>query len=420
MNEIFDWILVIVSAYIALKSATRLLNYKSVSIADYIILIIFVFNCLPIFLDLVLGFPPYYLLPWYANFDVALKNNSVRFAYSFYMLVSILLLELYIQKNKHKTALVYTQNKSRIFKKEILAIAVFLPFIYIIFSGNLLNYTHYGSYSARGISSISYEIICMLELIGLFSFCSWFFVKSTKRKSILWLILYVLLITWINGKRYIIVTIIVMFLYFYLNSTFVFRRKVPIRALVLTISVSFLAFYFFYALAVKPTAQNTFESLYLNYRVDFGRDDVTKFVLYREMIEGNPILEYRGETFLSTVFMLVPRSIWEDKPYPHYRYLTAAVFDISIDKVSAGITPSLFEMSIANFGVIAGMVISNLIIIFSCYIADKSKSVPKKALYLMIIIALLTQSMDAVIVYIILLPLNAIGSRIRFRKKLML
>ena len=36
-------------------------------------------------------------------------------------------------------------------------------------------------------------------------------------------------------------------------------------------------------------------------RVDFGRDDVIKYVINKEIIRGERILEYRGETFLSLI-----------------------------------------------------------------------------------------------------------------------
>lgn len=154
----------------------------------------------------------------------------------------------------------------------------------------------------------------------------------------------------------------------------------------------------------------------MNFRINFGRDDVTKFVLYREIIEHNPILNYRGETFLSTIFMLIPRGVWPNKPYPHYRYLTAALFGTTIYNIPGGMTPSLFEMSISNFGVLAGMSISIFTIIYICNIADKCKSIPRKAIYLLLVTALLTQSIDAILALVALLPFNVILSKVSVRK----
>ena len=50
------------------------------------------------------------------------------------------------------------------------------------------------------------------------------------------------------------------------------------------------------------------------------------------------------------------------------------------------------------------------ILIFSCLWADNSKSIPRKGLYLLLIIGLLTQSMDALIVYMAIAPLSAFAS----------
>ena len=138
------------------------------------------------------------------------------------------------------------------------------------------------------------------------------------------------------------------------------------------------------------------EMTYLSFRIDFGRDDVTKCVLYDELVEKHPILDYRGQSLLSTVLFWVPRSIWPTKPFPHYRYLTASIYNITLDEVHSGMTPSLYEMSIANFGVIIGIVMTIVTLILLIRYFDKSKSMLVKAFGIIILESLLTQSLDAI------------------------
>ncbi|WP_326716795.1 hypothetical protein [Vagococcus jeotgali] len=172
-------------------------------------------------------------------------------------------------------------------------------------------------------------------------------------------------------------------------------------------SIVFIFTYSFITVKYKVSDYTTISEsglMYLNYRIDFGRDDVTKFVLYKELIEHNMIIDYRLQTFLSTFFFWVPRFIWHNKPYPHYRYLTAELFGSTPETLHSGMTPSLFEMSIANLGVTLGILFTGGLLIFLIYRGDKSGSVPLKILYLLLLIALLTQSLDAIIPVLLLIP----------------
>ena len=183
------------------------------------------------------------------------------------------------------------------------------------------------------------------------------------------------------------------------------------------IAVMFGMLYISYALMYRISSggsNNMIDALYLSFRIDFGRDDVTKFVLYKEIIENNPILEYRGETILSTFLFFVPRSIWPNKPFPHYRYLTAALYNTGLLSIPAGMTPSIFEMNIANFGVVFGIVITCCFFPIALRIADKEKSVTLKAIYLVLMIGLLTQSMDAMIAVIFLAVANKFFQKVGF------
>ncbi|MGH0483241.1 hypothetical protein ACQVPJ_01865 [Bacillus mycoides] len=412
MANIIDWILIVISSILFFNSLNRILSYKSNTIADYVMVVIYIFNCLPVLLDNIIGVPKYTL--WYSNFELALGDDLVRLVYSIYILVSILCLYIYIKKQSAKSTNIYSQNNSIIFNNKVLPLIIVLPYVHILITGNLTKYFIYGTFSARGLTSSFYQLNTFLIFISMFAFCCLFFCKKVKSGEYLVLLLYAFSIIWIDGKRYIVVTILIMFLFFWINSIRIKYQKKPIKGLFILVFLVLLILNSIYALYIKPVATNSFDSLYTSYRIDFGRDDVTKFVLYRELIMDEPILDYRGQTFLSTIFMFVPRDIWPSKPYPHYRYLTSKLYGTSSElDIPGGMTPSLYEMSVANCGVILGMAVTVLILIFACRWADGSRSVPRKALYLLIIIGLLTQSMDALIAYMILAPLSAISSWIK-------
>ncbi|MCP1126093.1 hypothetical protein NKR74_22785 [Bacillus sp. 3103sda1] len=409
MANIMDWILIVISSTLFFKSLNRILSYKSNTIADYVMIVIYIFNCLPVLLDHTIGVPKY--TSWYFNFELALGNDLVRLVYSIYILISIFCLYIYIKRHNVKETNIYSRNNSIIFNNKVLPLVILLPYMHILITGNLTKYFIYGTYNTRGLTSSFYQLNTVLVFISMFAFCCLFFCKKVKRGDYLILFLYAFSIMWIDGKRYIVVTILVMFLFFLLNSIRVKYKRIPIKGVFIFVVLALLIFNSIYSLYIKPVATSSFDSMYMSYRIDFGRDDVTKFVLYRELIVDEPILDYRGETFISTIFMLVPRTIWPSKPYPHYRYLTSELYGTSSElDIPGGMTPSLYEMSVANFGVFLGIVVTVFILIFACRWADRSKSVPRKALYLLLIVGLLTQSMDALMAYIILAPLSAFSS----------
>ncbi|MBW0932042.1 MULTISPECIES: hypothetical protein [Priestia] len=409
MATIIDWILIVISSILFFKSLGRLLNYKSKTIADYIIVVIYIFNCLPILLDNTIGVPKY--TAWFINFQIALNNNFIRIVYALYILASVICLYIYIKLYNPKKINVYRQNNSIIFKKRVLPILVYLPYLHILVTGNITHYFSYGTAGIRGLTSTFYQQNTALVFISLFSFCCMFFCRKLQKSDYVILFTYAFSLIWIDGKRYIVVTLIITFLFFLLNSVNVEHKKPPIKKALVAIFLVLIVFNSIYSLYVKPIAESSSDSMYMSYRIDYGRDDVTKFVLYRELISNDPILDYRGETFLSTIFTLVPRTVWPSKPYPHYRYLTSALYGTSSPlDIPAGMTPSLYEMSVANFGVFLGIITTIFILIFSCLWADNSKSIPRKGLYLLLIIGLLTQSMDALIVYMAIAPLSAFAS----------
>jgi hypothetical protein len=405
MSILLDWLLICVSSIILYKSADRILKLKSKTVADYLILVIFVFNCFPVFLDQIVGLPEY--LPWHYGFKIAMENELIDIIYSFYMLVVMLVIATYsliVNKLNYFHPIEYKGIVSRSLKL-LLWMLLVSPFLHVLFSGQLLKYGTYGTYSSRGLTSSFYEINSILVLLSLLSFCCLFFGKNRSRIHFVSLIVYSLFIIWIDGKRYIIVTMLVMFFFFYVNSV---REQINRRSLVkvaILASLSVIIFYFIYAVFIKHTSDLTPDSMYMNYRVDFGRDDVTKFVLHREIIDRDPILEYRGQTILTILLMPIPREIWPDKPYPHYRYLSAELYGTTIYDIPSGMTPSLFEMFIANFSVIPGMVGSILFLLFASIWTDSCRSVPRKAIYLLLTIGTLTQSMDALLAYIIIAPI---------------
>jgi len=400
---------VLVSTVISGVALRRIISRESRSIADYGIVLLWLFNGLPILLDLTVGPPDYGIWPWFSYLEIAVSNEAVRLTYAAYYTVLMLVLAAYSHHwhRRHSVGpeLMYVASNSSVFRGPMLLAISILPFLLVLMSGNVQAFLEYGDLSSR-VSGGIYDLIFASELIGIFAFFCWYFEERVQNSNLLVLLLYSGAILWVDGKRYLIATILLVCWYFYMNSRKVVRismRKVAVAAA--AVAVLFGGFYVWYSQQYK-TVDLTWDGVYLAARTDFGRDDVTKFVLYREIVEERPILEYRGASMLSSVLVFVPRSVWPAKPYPHYRYLTAALYGTSVLSIPAGMTPSILETSVANFGVGLGMAACCVILTAICRLADGTRSVPRRVLYLILLAALLTQSLDAVLGVLMVLGLG--------------
>src|SRR5690606_30256808 len=122
MITLIEWAFIIISTIISLISFNRIVKYKTVTIADLVIITIYVFNCFPVFLDNVIGIPKYYI--WFSYFEIALKNETIGLIYNCYILFSMIGLSLYAfirNKNVEKQD-INTLNNSILFKNKKLLI----------------------------------------------------------------------------------------------------------------------------------------------------------------------------------------------------------------------------------------------------------------------------------------------------------
>jgi hypothetical protein len=115
-------------------------------------------------------------------------------------------------------------------------------------------------------------------------------------------------------------------------------------------------------------------TFYVNARIDYGRDAVMKQAVYAEL---NPdrlkILEYRGQTMVFYSLFFVPRRLWPGKPFPYPVYVTAAMLRAPPRDYRWGVTTSIFDESVANFGWL-GLLVAPIVLGQVCAIGDRRRS----------------------------------------------
>lgn len=391
MRFVCDLLLVVVSTYIVALTYKGLSSYRNLSIAAYVIFMCYIFNCLPVLLDIFVGKPNYVTL--FSEFERATNNDTVSIVYDFYILVAMYSFYIYLKRNV--VNVIDTEIK---YSRKLWIIQVFLIIspilLFFLFVGGFRDLI-LGSLIEREITAGANFWIDNLLFISLYFFCIRIFGRKTNNFTFLWMLLYLVMLTLVSGKRFIVAVVLMSYLFSFLCSQWKNKRKAHLTAIIVVTASLFMAFVVYYITAIK--VMGDFSSyVYSQLRIDFGRDDVTKFVLMREM-EGNPILEYRGESVLSLLFMIVPRFIWPTKPYPHYRYLTAELYGTSPDELQSGMTPSVFEMMLANFGYV-GMIVAIALILSIVYFGDRLKNPNYKLITLIVLIQLFTQSLDVILI----------------------
>lgn len=404
MGVIFDFVLIILSTIIMYHSYKRIIFNKKSSIANIIILVVYIFNILPILLNYLIGIPEYNTVYWYKPFIEPMKNEIISIIYDTYILLSFLLLNRHARKNNAIDNNIASSYQVIFNNNVFCTIAILSPLIMILLTGTVRNYFVFNISSARGLSkSSSALLLTPLLLLSVFTFFSKFYnnKKITPLKIVLSFV-YFFFIVWLSGKRFMIANLCLLLIFYVSKSDIKDKTRNKLEKIIPVLFISLLGFSVFYLTVVRPLKDTSFISVYDMLRVDFGRDDVVKYVINEEFLKHNQILDYRFQSIISLLLFFIPRNIWPTKPYPHYMYLTGHLLGLSIHNLPAGTTPSWYEMCLCNFGYI-GFLIAIISLPLLCKIADNSKSLDSKALWLMLIIVLLTQSMDVYAIYIFII-----------------
>lgn len=185
---------------------------------------------------------------------------------------------------------------------------------------------------------------------------------------------------WVQGKRSIVALALLLLIYLLWTRGYLRGRRFVV-ALVAAVAVLGL-FSYSYQSAVRgvgddrPMRQDDLANspAYVGFRVDYGRDAVTKQAIYAELHPDEiQILEYRGQSLLFDLTFFVPRSMWPSKPYPYATYVTSAMFGFKPRDLGWGVTTSWFEESIANLSWL-GLLLGPLVPALVCRIGDRRRT----------------------------------------------
>ena len=367
--------------------ALRLLARGSRSSVLFAYLVFFGLFVIPVAADLIYGMPAY----TERGFYVAAKDPLVRILYCIYLaFIPPLWLRKQFVKGNIRAAQPLRLSKSA---KGILLVGAALPAVLLLFAPMPHIYMHYGFVASKDVPLDIlwfHNILAAVTILSILSGAAFLACFAQIRRGFGLVLPLFAIAIFLNGKRAIFalaVISIVLVLWA--------RGALRGRRFFLALCASAFAIGLFssiYESTIRDiSAESTSpEYAYKNTRIDYGRDSRVKMALYAELhAREMRILDYPGESLLFDITFWVPRSVWAGKPYPYAVYFTSALLGTKVGMLGWGMTTSLLDEAIANFGW-AGIIFGPLAVLAICNLGDSCKD--QKISILTVVVAALLLS----------------------------
>jgi hypothetical protein len=343
-----------------------------------------VFNGIPLLLDLFLGTPQY---TRFANFARSASDPNAVLLHLVFIAVAPVLIILvawpwraYLSHREHGLLQSATDPGLPILGLYGLLV---MPLMLVLLSPEPLLYISYGFVAGEEIAvsdavrqfNNSVTASCILAVIAATALL-------TDRPNLLrqWLMTapWVFIACYAMGKRTAIALYLVLLAQRLWDLGVLKGARMPLYLALFF--VAFLASSVGYQYFVRNISATTVtgDAYYENIRLDYGRDHTIRAAIYAEL-KGEKILSYRGQSVLFDLTTPVPRAWWPQKPYPYAIYMTSYALGRPPQDLGWGFTTSIFDESIANYGWL-GMLTAPLFLGLLCRIADGNRTILLRSL----------------------------------------
>lgn len=393
-----NYILLFISAIFLFLNIKNLLSNKR-NIVDFIYIVFFIFYILPIFFEEFKGKPNYNLV-YFPKFQIVTSDFYTNLIYVTMMIIFQVILYFNFKKKKYRNIISnVTFFKLNRFQNILIHFVIFLPIILFFGSSEQDKLLVYGTNSVKGIVDTDYFNL-IVNATNISTLCVGLLVinKNYNLKLFLKYSLILLLNILLNGKRNIVVLILLIFIYILLNNkTIKLKSKLYISLLITSFLIFFNSFYLENFKNYNNDRSEEFD--YALMRIDYGRDDVLKMAIYHEINDQySPILEYRGQSMLFVITAFIPRDFWPDKPLTYTGYFTSSLINEPPAFQHFGMTTGVFDEFIVNFSLILGFFISVFLIIKVLSITIKLNNIFFNLFTILVLSLLLTNDIKSYLV----------------------
>lgn len=378
MVVIVDLCVFLISTYIALRAVTKIYHGRY-SMLHFCVLIFFAMQVLPIFVSLFGKLDKIQL--YYEYMYYAMIDDSVAYIYDLFAIAGMLILSYNADKlSKYSNVSVLSNFKLGAKRQYIVAMAAIcmvLPLFGIILAPHpqvylKFSYFYMNEYSNTGVDYLYHRTI--MKILTYISFAGMMvFYYLAKRNKKLYTYLVLILVTWVNGKRTLMVFMIAGILVIDFLKWDKHSRRYINRLIwkAIFFGIIIVGYYLFYN---DKTGKSNFADDYLLYATYFSRMSNVKVSIY-DLLNQGKMLQYPCQTLLYNLLFFIPRVLWEGKPYPYYKYFTSYVYYGVSNKVVPNMQfqVNIWSEFISNMGIF-GYVAALYLVIWIVKKSEKSSN----------------------------------------------
>jgi hypothetical protein len=353
-----------------------------------VVLLFCFFYGVPLVLDFLVGQPEYIAFP---GFREPAWSAKVAVAYDLFVIACPVFWWLTASRKRIKPG--KSADLSGLRKiRYLLWILLISPIFTVAFAPEPGFYAHYGAVLTPSFTPAIERFHLVVGESCLLSAVAGFALLISQRRvalTFLQVLPFFILSSWITGKRSdAFLVVVLMWIALWV------RGKITPPVLIAGGLATGAALFFYsswYQNEFRPLTVSDSQRAYEMFRVDYGRDQDLRTALYCEMTSNRRILSYRGESLVFDLTMVIPRSVWPQKPMPYSIYMAAAGLYTKPRFFGWSVTTSILDEAIANFSWL-GLVIGPFVLTVICWIGDRADPLGKS---LSVLIACMLLTMDA-------------------------
>lgn len=346
MGLIIEMILIFISSLFLSKVIFDLIH-RRITTLSFLYIVYFIFYIAPLLLSY-FNYPIFYKLSGYND---SFYNNNVSLISSIINLI-IIMFFISIYKTKNLKLNFSTVRKSKLISvlSTVLLITTCLGLIFLIIkSPDPSIYLSYGKviYDYDPVLREYHSIVAMLcRFIIFFSAVNFLFINKMKYSYLFYLILSIVL-CWIGGKRsFVAYSLLIFIISIFLTSNI--KPKNIFSIMVVSI-LGFSLFSNFYQNNLRDFKGSSKAEKIENIYIDYSRLQNERYVL-NSLLNDHNVVPFTGASILYNFTFFIPRTIWNDKPYPYAVYYTNNFFNVDLDnRLAWGLTTGLIDELLANF-----------------------------------------------------------------------
>lgn len=369
-----NWIVILFTLYPLYKSARKILcSYYS--ILHLCVTVFWMMQVLPILMEMIFGLSDG--LSIYTKMYLAMQDEKVAILYDIFCIIVIF--SLYFEGNRfarhhnilqqiaHSANNIKIKNGARL----VLFTGMFLvPLFSVILAPEPRIYLKFSYFYMNDVlpSSIIYLYdVTVMTYVNYIAFGSTMILYLIRKRSQyrynLDIILSMVIYTWLDGKRALLIFSLIGIL-----AIDVIKQNVKIKKIV---TFGLIAVFYF-IIYVKITGKGEETNFVTHYFMYYSRMNTVKTAIY-SLFDNTSITQYPGQTIIFDLLFFIPRRFWSNKPVMFCKYFTTYTMNKdATDFLAWNLQVNIWTEFISNFGMIIGIILSLVLVKAVVNISEKS------------------------------------------------